>query len=131
MDPAWPYLQGIYEILHMIIVSPLVEVNVLKSFIKPPFVEEFLALFESEEPLERDILKNILHKMYAKLVPRRKMLRKHMNETLLSLIHEKDKFNGTAEILDILASIISGYAVPIRQEHLTFFESVLKPMHKV
>ena len=51
----------------MIIVSPLVEVNVLKSFIKPPFVEEFLALFESEEPLERDHLKNILHKMYAKV----------------------------------------------------------------
>ena len=66
-DPAWPYLQGIYEILHMIITSNLVEVNMLKSFIKARFVEEFLALFESEEPLERDILKNILHKMYAKV----------------------------------------------------------------
>ena len=54
-----------------------------------------------------------------------------MNETLLSLVHEKDKFNGTAELLDILASIISGYAVPIRQEHITFFETILIPMHKV
>ena len=54
-----------------------------------------------------------------------------MNECLLSLVHEKDKFNGTAELLDILASIISGYAVPIRQEHITFFETILIPMHKV
>ena len=54
-----------------------------------------------------------------------------MNEMLLSLVHEKDKFNGTAELLDILASIISGYAVPIRAEHITFFETILIPMHKV
>ena len=41
-DPAWPYLMGIYEIFHMCITSNLVEPNVLKSYIKAKFVEEFL-----------------------------------------------------------------------------------------
>ena len=31
------------------------------------FVQEFLDLFDSEESVERDYLKNILHKLYAKV----------------------------------------------------------------
>jgi len=40
------------------------------------FFKEFLELFDAEEPREREYLKNILHRLYAKLVPRRKMIRK-------------------------------------------------------
>jgi serine/threonine-protein phosphatase 2A regulatory subunit B' len=40
----------------------------------------FLQLFDSEEPREREYLKNILHRLYAKLVPRRKMIRKAIND---------------------------------------------------
>lgn len=90
-----------------------------------------MELFDSEESVERDYLKNILHKLYAKLVPRRKMIRKAMNETFYTLIHETHKFNGAAELLDILASIISGFAVPLRDEHVIFFKNVIIPLHKV
>jgi serine/threonine-protein phosphatase 2A regulatory subunit B' len=53
------------------------------------------------------------------------MIRKAMNECFYSLIHETHKFNGAAEILDILASIISGFAVPLRDEHVIFFKNVI------
>ena len=59
------------------------------------------------------------------------MLRKHINECFLSLVHEKDKFNGAAELLDILSAIISGYAVPLREEHIVFFHTIIIPLHKV
>jgi len=36
-----------------------------------------------------------------------------------------------AELLDILASIISGFAVPLREEHVKFFKNVIIPLHKV
>jgi serine/threonine-protein phosphatase 2A regulatory subunit B' len=83
------------------------------------------------ESVERDYLKNILHKLYAKLVPRRKMIRKAINECFFALIHENHKFNGAAELLDILASIISGFAVPLRDEHVIFFQNIIIPLHKV
>lgn len=108
-----------------------VEVRSLKVYVTPQFVQEFLELFDSEESVERDYLKNILHKLYAKLVPRRKMIRKAINESFFSLIHESHKFNGAAELLDILASIISGFAVPLRDEHVVFFQNVIIPLHKV
>lgn len=103
----------------------------LRIYINHKFIQEFLELFDSEEPKEREFLKNILHRLYAKLVPRRKMIRKAMNDTLNTLIHENYKFNGTSEILDILASIISGFAVPLREEHIIFFHKIIVPLHKV
>jgi serine/threonine-protein phosphatase 2A regulatory subunit B' len=90
-----------------------------------------LDLFDTEELREREYLKNILHRLYAKLVPRRKMIRKAINDTFLTLIHETYRFNGVPELLDILASIISGFAVPLREEHLVFFRHVIIPLHKV
>ena len=131
VDPAWPHLQGIYEFFLQLIINEAVEVRSLKVYVTPQFVQEFLELFDSEESVERDYLKNILHKLYAKLVPRRKMIRKSMNETFFSLIHESHKFNGAAELLDILASIISGFNVPLKDEHVIFFKNVIIPLHKV
>jgi len=131
MDPAWPHLQGIYEFFLQLVINESVEVRQLKVYVTPQFVQEFLELFDSEESVERDYLKNILHKLYAKLVPRRKMIRKAINECFFSLIHETHKFNGAAELLDILASIISGFAVPLRDEHVIFFRNVIIPLHKV
>ena len=59
------------------------------------------------------------------------MIRKAITDTFYTLIHENYKFNGAAELLDILASIISGFAVPLREEHVVFFKTVIIPLHKV
>ena len=59
------------------------------------------------------------------------MIRKAINECFFALIHESHKFNGAAELLDILASIISGFAVPLRDEHVIFFQNIIIPLHKV
>lgn len=59
------------------------------------------------------------------------MIRKAINECFFALIHENHKFNGAAELLDILASIISGFAVPLRDEHVIFFQNIIIPLHKV
>jgi serine/threonine-protein phosphatase 2A regulatory subunit B' len=131
VDPAWPHLQGIYEFFLQLVINEAVEVRTLKIYVTPQFIQEFLELFDSEESVERDYLKNILHKLYAKLIPRRKMIRKAMNECFLALVHMSHKFNGAAEILDIQASIISGFAVPLRDEHIIFFKNIIIPLHKV
>lgn len=84
-----------------LVINEAIDVKTLKTYITPQFVQDFMYLFDSEESVQRDYCKNILHKLYAKIVPRRKMIRKAMNECFFNLIHETHKFNGTAEILDI------------------------------
>jgi len=131
VDPAWLHLQPVYEFFLQLIVNDAADVKSLKVFITHTFIQAFLELFDSEEPREREYLKNILHRLYAKLVPRRKMIRKAITDCFYTLIHENFKFNGAAELLDILASIISGFAVPLREEHVYFFKTVIIPLHKV
>lgn len=131
IDPSWPHLQPVYEFFLQLIINESVDMKSLRSYITHKFIQEFLELFDSEEPKEREYLKNILHRLYAKLVPRRKMIRKAMTDTFNALIHENYKFNGTSELQDILASIISGFAVPLREEHVVFFHNIIIPLHKV
>ena len=131
LDQSWPHLQPVYEFFLQLIVNDIADVRSLKYHISGPFVQSLLALFDSEDNVERDYLKNILHRVYAKLVPRRKMIRKAVTDTFYTLIHEIWKFNGAAELLDIFASIISGFAVPLRDEHVFFFKTVIIPLHKV
>jgi serine/threonine-protein phosphatase 2A regulatory subunit B' len=131
IDPSWAHFQPIYEFFLQLISKEAIDVKSLKGFITHSFIQEFLDLFDAEEPREREYLKNILHRLYAKLVPRRKMIRKAMNDSFHSLIHESVKFNGAPELLDILASIISGFAVPLREEHIIFFKTIIIPLHKV
>lgn len=130
-DPSWPHLQPVYEFFLQLIINDSDEIKGLKAFITHKFIQEFLELFDSEEPKEREYLKNILHRLYAKLVPRRKMIRKAITDTFYTLIHENYKFSGAPELLDILAAIISGFAVPLREEHIYFFKTVIIPLHKV
>lgn len=44
-------------------------------------------------------------------------------------IYETEKFNGVAELLEILGSIINGFALPLKVEHRQFLAKVLLPLH--
>lgn len=50
--------------------------------------------------------------------------RKKVNNILLSFVYESDAFNGVAELLEILGSIINGFAIPIKAEHKLFLTKV-------
>lgn len=46
-------------------------------------------------------------------------------------MYETERFNGVAELLEILGSIINGFALPLKEEHKLFLTRVLIPLHKV
>lgn len=45
-------------------------------------------------------------------------------------IYETEHHNGIAELLEILGSIINGFALPLKEEHKQFLLKVLLPLHK-
>jgi serine/threonine-protein phosphatase 2A regulatory subunit B' len=89
-----------------------------------------LELFDSEDPRERDLLKTILHRIYGKFLGLRAYIRKQINNIFLRFVYECEKFNGVAELLEILGSIINGFAIPLKEEHKLFLKRVLIPLHK-
>lgn len=94
-------------------------------------VSQLLELFDSEDPRERDFLKTTLHRIYGKFLNLRSYIRRSINNVFFQFIYETERFNGIAELLEILGSIINGFALPLKEEHKLFLTRVLIPLHKV
>ncbi|CCJ31024.1 unnamed protein product [Pneumocystis jirovecii] len=131
LEVAWPHLQMVYEFFLRFIESPDFNTNLAKSYIDHHFILQLLELFDSEDPRERDLLKTTLHRIYGKFLTLRSFIRKSINNVFFQFIYESERFNGIAELLEILGSIINGFALPLKDEHKSFLMRVLLPLHKV
>ncbi|EAQ85988.1 hypothetical protein CHGG_07241 [Chaetomium globosum CBS 148.51] len=80
---------------------------------------------------ERDFLKTTLHRIYGKFLNLRSFIRRSINNVFFQFTYETERFNGIAELLEILGSIINGFALPLKEEHKLFLTRVLIPLHKV
>ncbi|GAA0184445.1 protein phosphatase [Lithospermum erythrorhizon] len=130
MDPAWSHLQIVYEFFLRFVASPDTDAKVAKRYIDHSFVLKLLDLFDSEDPREREYLKTILHRIYGKFMVHRPFIRKSVNNIFYRFIFETEKHNGIAELLEILGSIINGFALPLKEEHKLFLIRALIPLHK-
>ncbi|XP_059633589.1 serine/threonine protein phosphatase 2A 57 kDa regulatory subunit B' theta isoform-like [Cornus florida] len=130
MDPAWPHLQLVYEFLLRFVASPETDAKLAKRYVDHSFVLKVLDLFDSEDPREREYLKTILHRIYGKFMVHRPFIRKGINNIFYRFVFETEKHNGTAELLEILGSIINGFALPLKEEHKLFLVRALIPLHK-
>lgn len=128
---AWPHMQSIYEFFLRFVESPDFHHQVAKQYVDHEFVLKILELFDSEDPRERDCLKTTLHRIYGKFLSLRSFIRKSINNVFLQFVYETERFNGIGELLEILGSIINGFALPLKEEHKIFLIRVLLPLHKV
>jgi len=131
LEVAWPHIQVVYEFFLRFIESQDFNTNIAKAYIDHQFVLQLLELFDSEDPRERDFLKTTLHRIYGKFLNLRSYIRRSINNVFFQFIYETERFNGIAELLEILGSIINGFALPLKEEHKLFLTRGLIPLHKV
>lgn len=130
LEPSWPHLQLVYELLLRYVVSSDTDTKVAKRYIDHSFVLKLLDLFDSEDPREREYLKTILHRIYGKFMVHRPFIRKAINNIFYRFIYETERHSGIGELLEILGSIINGFALPMKEEHKLFLVRALIPLHK-
>ncbi|KAI5060206.1 hypothetical protein GOP47_0024626 [Adiantum capillus-veneris] len=130
LEAAWPHLQLVYELLLRYVNSGETDAKVARQYVDHSFVLLLLELFDSEDPRERESLKTILHRIYGKFMLHRPFIRKAINNIFYRFIFETEKHNGIAELLEILGSIINGFALPLKEEHKLFLARALLPLHK-
>jgi serine/threonine-protein phosphatase 2A regulatory subunit B' len=131
LERAWPHLQIVYEFFLRFVVSNDVDPKLAKRFVDQSFMTKLLELFDSEDPRERDYLKTILHRIYGKFMALRSFIRRGIQHVFFKVIYESETHNGVGEILEILGSIINGFALPLKDEHKDFLIKALIPLHKV
>eukprot|EP00347_Sterkiella_histriomuscorum_P002615 403367458 len=119
LEESWPHIQIVYELLLRIIIQPSLDVKILKNHITQEFVLKLIGLFKSPDPRERDYLKTIIHRIYGKFMVYRSFIRKIISQQLIKVVVDEyeDQF-GHSEYLEILGSIIVGFAVPLKVTYL-------------
>ncbi|KAI3470510.1 hypothetical protein Pfo_027173 [Paulownia fortunei] len=130
MDPTWPHLQLVYELLLRYVVSSDMETKIAKRYLDHSFVLKLLDLFDSEDLREREYLKTILHRIYGRFMVHRPFIRNAINNIFYRFIFETERYSGVGELLEILGSIINGFALPMKEEHKLFLVRALIPLHK-
>ncbi|RZR93812.1 hypothetical protein BHM03_00022378 [Ensete ventricosum] len=129
-DPAWSHLQLVYDLLLKFIESSSLDAKIGKKYVDHSFIARLLELFDSEDPREKDCLKTILHRIYGKFMVHRPFIRKAVSNIFYRFVFETDRHNGIAELLEVFGSVISGFALPLKEEHKIFLWRALIPLHK-
>lgn len=88
MEPAWPHLQVVYEFFLRFIVSSEVNGKIAKKYVDLPFICNWIELFDTEDPRERDYVKTVLHRMYGKFMSYRSYIRKAISQVFFRYIYE-------------------------------------------
>lgn len=130
LEPSWPHLQLVYELLLRYVVSSDTDTKIAKRYIDHSFVLKLLDLFDTEDPREREYVKTILHRIYGKFMVHRPFIRKAINNIFYRFIYETERHSGIGELLEVLGSIINGFALPMKEEHKLFLVRALIPLHK-
>ncbi|EDQ92248.1 uncharacterized protein MONBRDRAFT_14768, partial [Monosiga brevicollis MX1] len=130
LDPSWPHLMLALNAFFAYISNPLFDSHVGRLYLRQPFVLKVLQRLRSAEDFrERDWMKSILHRVYGILPSLRATIRKCIRDELLHFIYESQSHNGIEEIIEVVGSIIKGFATPIRAEHRRAFFDVILPLH--
>ncbi|KAI9505719.1 serine/threonine-protein phosphatase 2A 56 kDa regulatory subunit delta isoform [Coemansia spiralis] len=129
-EPAWPHLCLVYHIFLRFLESGDFNNSTARPFIDQAFTTQLLELFDCEDVRERESLKTVLHRIYGKMLGMRSFIRRSINNIFLQFTYETQRHNGIAELLEILGSIINGFTVPLKDEHINFLHRVLLPLHK-
>jgi len=131
LERTWPHLQIVYELFLRFVVSNDVDPKIAKRYVDHNFVLKLLELFDSEDPRERDYLKTIMHRIYGKFMALRPFIRQAIQHVFFKVIYECEVYNGIGELLEILGSVINGFAWPLKEEHKDFLIKALIPLHKL
>lgn len=130
LDPAWTHLQMVYEFFLRFIVSAEVKAKTAKKWIDAGFCGRLVEQFDAEDPRERDYLKTILHRIYGKFMTHRGFIRKAIANVFYRFVYETESHHGIGELLEILGSVINGFALPLKPEHVQFLEKAIIPLHR-
>lgn len=129
-DPAWSHLQIVYDFLLKLVNSSSLEAKVAKKYINHSFILRIVELFDSEDPRERDCVKAILHRIYGKFMVHRPFIRKTISNVFYRFVFETEKHAGILELLEMFGSVITGFSLPLKEEHKIFLSRVMIPLHK-
>ncbi|CAJ1425882.1 unnamed protein product, partial [Effrenium voratum] len=136
LEPTWPHLELVYELLLKIVQTKDLDIAALQGAgFDKGFVTVLVDLMESDDPREREMLKNILLKIFSKLSNFRSTVRRGIQsfcQRAVTLEVTEAPQCGLCELLEIFGQrIVGSFNTPLRKEHRDVLSEVLLPLYKL
>lgn len=132
LEPSWPHLQLVYEFLMRLVAMEVPCASTARrGGIDHLFIKQLIEMMRSDDPRERDYLRCIVQRIYSRIIELRGFIRRTIMHRFMCVIYEGDTCNGVSELLEILGNIISGFGLPLKEEHKVFLDKALLPLSKV
>eukprot|EP00871_Galdieria_phlegrea_P000371 jgi/Galph1/1334/GphlegSOOS_G6046.1 len=128
-NQLWSVYQLIYELFLQVISKEQLDTRSCLKHVNQVFLSKLFFLLVSRDVRERDYLKTIIHRIYQRFVRHRHFIRDQMAFSMYQLAFERRRFCGMPEMLEILCSIIRGFATPLKDEHKNLLFRFLMQMH--
>lgn len=129
-EQAYAHMELVMEILLRLVTKGDTDAKMMKKHLNTEFVSAVLGCFTSRDPRLREYLKTILHRVYGRFMAYRLFIRKAIIDIFFQFTYEDPRHAGIGELLEILGSIINGFALPLKEEHRQFLIKSLLPLHK-
>jgi len=129
-EQAYAHMELVMEILLRLVTKGDTDAKMMKKHLNTEFVSAILGCFTSRDPRLREYLKTILHRVYGRFMAYRLFIRKAIVDIFFQFTYEDPRHAGIGELLEILGSIINGFALPLKEEHRQFLVKSLLPLHK-
>lgn len=129
-EQAYAHMELVMEILLRLVTKGDTDAKMMKKHLNTEFVSGVLGCFTSRDPRLREYLKTILHRVYGRFMAYRLFIRKAIIDIFFQFTYEDPRHAGIGELLEILGSIINGFALPLKEEHRQFLIKSLLPLHK-
>lgn len=129
-EQAYAHMELVMEILLRLVTKGDTDAKMMKKHLNTEFVSSVLGCFTSRDPRLREYLKTILHRVYGRFMAYRLFIRKAIIDIFFQFTYEDPRHAGIGELLEILGSIINGFALPLKEEHRQFLIKSLLPLHK-
>ena len=126
---SWPHMSLIYDIMTAFVSSQHFKPNYCPDEVLS-LSKQIVDIFHSPDSREREKLMKFFHAFYKCCGKLRAMLRKEIS-TFLSVYMDSPYLSiGVNEVLNVAIPIIYGFHVPLHQEHVIFYKTVILPLHK-
>ena len=129
--PPWPHLVLVYCAFQKFVENDNFNPNIASTHINANFTKKLFPVFASDDPRERYALTLLAHKIYSKSMGLRIDMRNQINNCLLEFVYETQQHSGITEILELYGSIINGFTLPLREDHIISLKRTLLPLLKV
>jgi serine/threonine-protein phosphatase 2A regulatory subunit B' len=130
LSAAFPHTSLVLEFFLRFIMSAETNSKKARKFIDTTFCYQLIDQFDSDDHREREYIKTIAHRIYGKFMSHRSCVRKAIANVFFKFVYESESNAGIGELLEILGSVINGFALPLKEEHISFLQHALLPLHR-